>query len=56
MLSGEVDFVLKCVAPDLRSFQTFVIEDLTTAPHVGSVRTSLAIRLVKDEPLVPAPG
>jgi DNA-binding Lrp family transcriptional regulator len=55
MLSGEVDFILKCVAPDLRSFQTFVIEDLTTAPHVGSVRTSLAIRLVKDEPLVPVP-
>ncbi|MFO7805489.1 MAG: Lrp/AsnC family transcriptional regulator, partial [Paracoccaceae bacterium] len=24
MLNGEVDFVLKCVAPDLRSFQRFL--------------------------------
>jgi DNA-binding Lrp family transcriptional regulator len=53
MLSGEVDFILKCVAPDLRTFQNFVIEELTAAPHVGSVRTSLAIRRVKDEPAVP---
>jgi DNA-binding Lrp family transcriptional regulator len=56
MLSGEIDFILKCVAPDLRSFQNFVIEDLTTAPNVGSVRTSLAIRRVKNEPMVPVVG
>src|ERR1700748_3369693 len=31
MLSGEIDFVLKCVAPDLKTFQTFV-SDLTGAP------------------------
>ena len=54
MLSGEVDFLLKCVAPDLRSFQNFVIDELTKVPHVGSVRTALAIRRVKNEPLVPA--
>jgi DNA-binding Lrp family transcriptional regulator len=53
MLSGEIDFILKCVATDLRAFQTFVIEDLTKAPNVAGVRTSLAIRRVKDEPAVP---
>ena len=26
MLSGEIDFVLKCVAPDLKTFQAFVEE------------------------------
>ena len=31
MLSGEIDFVLKCVAPDLKTFQAFVAE-LTAAP------------------------
>src|SRR5213595_273321 len=25
MLSGEIDFVLKCVAPDMRTFQAFVV-------------------------------
>ena len=54
LASGEIDFVLKCVAPDLRAFQTFVIEDLTKTPNVESVRTSLVLRRVKDEAIVPA--
>ena len=31
MLNGEVDFILKCVAPDLSTFQTFLTEQLTAA-------------------------
>lgn len=53
MLNGEVDFVLKCVAPDLSSFQTFLTEELTAADNVASVKTSLVIRGAKDEPGVP---
>ncbi len=53
MLNGEVDFILKCVAPDLSTFQTFLTDDLLTAPNVGSVKTSLVIRNAKDEPGVP---
>ena len=53
MLSGDIDFILKCVAPDLRTFQAFIIEELTRAPEVDSVRTSLVIRRLKNEPAVP---
>ena len=53
MLNGEVDFILKCVSPDLRTFQTFLTEQLTAAPNVASVKTSLVIRGAKDEPGVP---
>jgi len=53
MLNGEVDFVLKCVAPDLSTFQSFLTEDLTSAPNVASVKTSLVIRGAKDAPGVP---
>lgn len=53
MLNGEVDFILKCVAPDLRTFQNFLTEQLTAAPNVASVKTSLVIRGAKDEPGVP---
>jgi DNA-binding Lrp family transcriptional regulator len=53
MLSGETDFLLKCVAPDLTTFQDFVIDDLTAAPNVASVKTTLVIRRVKFEPGVP---
>lgn len=53
MLSGDIDFMLKCVAPDLTSFQNFVIRDLAAAPNVDHVRTALSIRNVKHEPGVP---
>ena len=53
MLNGEVDFILKCVAPDLRSFQRFLTEELTSADNVASVKTSLVIRGAKDDPGVP---
>lgn len=51
-LSGDIDFMLKCVAPDLRAFQNFVGE-LTATPNVKNVRTALALEPVKDEPMVP---
>ena len=44
MLNGEIDFILKCIAPDLSTFQRFLTEDLTAAPNVASVKTSLVIR------------
>ena len=53
MLNGEVDFILKCVAPDLSTFQRFLTEELTAADNVASVKTALVIRGAKDEPGVP---
>jgi DNA-binding Lrp family transcriptional regulator len=53
MLSGEIDFLLRCVAPDLSAFQDFIIHELTAAPNVASVKTSLVIRASKHEKGVP---
>jgi DNA-binding Lrp family transcriptional regulator len=53
MLSGEIDFLLKCVAPDLSAFQDFIIHELTAAPNVASVKTSLVIRASKHAAGVP---
>ncbi|QIB32602.1 Lrp/AsnC family transcriptional regulator [Ancylobacter pratisalsi] len=55
MLSGETDFILLCVAPDLRSFQNFVHE-LTGAPNVRNVKTALSLKQTKDAPVVPMEG
>jgi DNA-binding Lrp family transcriptional regulator len=52
MLSGEVDFILKCVARDMATFQAFVTH-LTAAPHVRNVRTSLVLHNSKYEAAVP---
>ncbi len=53
MLSGEIDFLLRCVAPDLTAFQDFIIHELTAAPNVASVKTSLVIRASKHVEGVP---
>ena len=53
MLNGEIDFILKCVAPDLSAFQIFLTQELTSAPNVASVKTSLTIRQSKYSPGVP---
>lgn len=53
MLNGEIDFLLKCMAPNLATFQSFLTDELTAAPNVASVKTSLVIRAAKDLPGVP---
>lgn len=53
MLSGESDFMLNIVAQSLPEFQTFVLNDLTAAPNVASVKTFLTIRRAKREPGIP---
>jgi DNA-binding Lrp family transcriptional regulator len=53
MLNGEIDFILKCVAPDLSTFQGFLTGELLKADNVANVKTSLVIRCAKDEPGVP---
>jgi DNA-binding Lrp family transcriptional regulator len=53
MLNGEIDFILKLVATDLKSFQEVLTSRLTTAPNVASVKTSLTIRTAKSLPGIP---
>ena len=52
MLSGEIDFILKCVAANLTAFQAFVAE-LTAQPNVRNVKTSLTLKNAKDAAMVP---
>ena len=53
MLVGEVDFLLKIVSKEWDDFQFFLTKNLTQAPKVSNVKTSLNIRSVKNLPGVP---
>lgn len=55
MLNGEIDFILKIVATDLKAFQDILTTRLTTAHNVSSVKTSLTIRTSKQLPGIPVP-
>ena len=53
MLNGQDDFILRVVARDLETYNQFLTKQLTTAPNVAHVKTSLTIRGVKRAPGVP---
>lgn len=53
MLSGEIDFLLKIVARDWDDYQNFLTNNLTGAPHVNKVKSSLAVGTTKNKPGVP---
>ncbi len=53
MLAGENDFILKVVAQDWDAYQQFLTHELTAAPNVEHVKTSLGIRVSKYLPGVP---
>ncbi len=54
-LQGAADFLLRCVARDLPALQNFVLVALSKMPNVESVKTSIVLHAVKDDPLVPLP-
>ena len=53
MLSGEVDYLLRIVAPDWEQYQQFLTGSLTAAENVKSVKTMPLVRTGKDVPGVP---
>ena len=55
-ISGDMDFILKCTAQDFSAFQAFIIEELTKADNIASVRTALTLRRVKDAGIAPLEG
>jgi len=53
MVAGEFDFLLKIVAKDWDSYQEILTKHLSSAKNVSSVRSSLTMRVSKEEPGVP---
>lgn len=53
MLTGETDYLLKIVARNWDTYQQFLTQVLTSAPNVSSVKSSLRIRVTKEQPGVP---
>jgi DNA-binding Lrp family transcriptional regulator len=53
MLSGDMDYLLRCVASDLTELQDRVMAPLAALPNVASVKTTLVMRRVKHDPGYP---
>lgn len=56
LLSGDTDFLLHVIAPDLDSYTRGVLNQIMTLPGAQAVRTSFVLdKVVSTVPLVPPP-
>jgi len=52
LVSGEADFLLQVVVPDLPAYERFLLDTLLRLPWVADIRSNFAIQTVKgDSPL-----
>ncbi|HEX6958792.1 MAG TPA: Lrp/AsnC family transcriptional regulator [Ferrovibrio sp.] len=52
-VTGEADFVLRIVAPDLKAFADFLTQRLLRIPGVRSVRSSIVLHRIKQTTELP---
>jgi DNA-binding Lrp family transcriptional regulator len=53
LMTGDSDYLLRVVAPDLKSLQAFITDRLARVPHVANIRSSLALKQVKYQTTLP---
>lgn len=53
LVSGESDFLLHVVVPDLRAYEKFLTEKLLELPGVTDIRSNFAIKNVKPQSPLP---
>lgn len=55
-ITGEADYVIKVVAPDMKAYDQFLQAKVFKVAGVASVRSNVVLREVKYETALPVPG
>lgn len=55
-ITGEADYVIKVVAPDMKAYDQFLQTKVFKVAGVASVRSNVVLREVKYETALPVPG
>ncbi len=53
LMTGDADYMLRVVVPDLEAFQRFLMDHLTRVPGVASIKSSFALKQVKYRTALP---
>ena len=53
LMTGEADYLLRVVVPDLRAYERFVLERLTRIPGVANIKSSFALKQVSYKTALP---
>jgi Lrp/AsnC family transcriptional regulator, leucine-responsive regulatory protein len=55
LMTGEADYLLRVVVPDLQALEHFILNFLSRVPGVGNIKSSFALKQVKYQTALPLP-
>jgi Lrp/AsnC family leucine-responsive transcriptional regulator len=56
LMSGDADYLLRVVVPDMQSLERFIVDHLAQVPGVSNIKSSFALKQVLYKTALPLPG
>jgi Lrp/AsnC family leucine-responsive transcriptional regulator len=53
LMTGDADYLLRVLVPDVPAFERFILAFLSRVPGVGNIKSSFALKQVKYQTAVP---
>ncbi|MCP5152405.1 MAG: Lrp/AsnC family transcriptional regulator [Ectothiorhodospiraceae bacterium] len=53
LMTGEFDYLLRVVVPDVAAYRSFVLDHLTRIPGIASIKSSFSLKQVRYETALP---
>ncbi|MEM5344747.1 Lrp/AsnC family transcriptional regulator [Paraburkholderia azotifigens] len=55
LMTGDADYLLRVVVPDMQGLERFIVQWLTKIPGVSNIRSSFALKQVRYKTALPLP-
>jgi Lrp/AsnC family leucine-responsive transcriptional regulator len=55
LMTGDADYLLRVLVPDVPAFERFILEFLSRVPGLGNIKSSFALKQVKYQTALPLP-
>ncbi|MDQ5848601.1 MAG: Lrp/AsnC family transcriptional regulator [Pseudomonadota bacterium] len=55
LMTGDADYLLRVLVPDVPAFERFILDFLSRVPGVGNIKSSFALKQVKYQTALPLP-
>jgi len=56
LMTGDADYLLRVVVPDIQALQQFIVNFLSRVQGVGNIQSSFSLKQVKYQTALPLPG
>lgn len=55
LMSGDADYLIRVLVPNIQSLERFILDHLTKFPDVANIRSSFALKQVRYKTALPLP-